>query len=102
MRDWSASILPLMRASALLKRLPSSSNTAVAFGMTAAASTNRRHRIPALRSSPLVPLVLGRENQCEMEFQFSLDGKAKQMGDCADAFAAAAVRSQFFKFIGNF
>ena len=36
MRDWSASILPLMRASAPLRRLSSASNTAVAFRMTTA------------------------------------------------------------------
>jgi hypothetical protein len=36
MRDCSASILPLIRASALVRRLSSASNTAVAFGMTTA------------------------------------------------------------------
>ncbi len=43
MRDCSASILPLMRASAPLRRLSSASNTAVALGMT----TARRQRAAA-------------------------------------------------------
>jgi hypothetical protein len=43
MRDCSAGILPLMRASAPLRRLSSASNTAVAFGMTTARRQRREH-----------------------------------------------------------
>lgn len=86
-RDCSASILPLMRASAPLRRLSSASNPAVAFGMTTA-PRQRRPSAVALAAGNYLVVDQGIRRILAKQFPI-VSGKAAHVAEAAlagDAF----------------